>query len=330
MRHPRALGCQRRLVPHDWSIDTEFRSQATNRPQRDQSIAKLAANQKHLVRWEQLRGVGLSPNGIEYRTRSGRLFRVHRGVYALHPPPYAPHQRWLAAVLACGPGSLLSDWPAAALWGFLESPPLTAHVTNTTGRGRGYDGIVLHRRSIDPRDATRRHGIPCTSPARLIVDLAPTTTLTQLEDLLLATDAAQLLKRRRLDELLDERQGQPGTAKIRTMISGDPVLTRSRNERRVLGICREFAVPPPQVNHRIELGERTFYADFCWPELHLIVEADSWRWHGGRTANERDRDRDQLLSVAGWQVVHFTRDQIVHKRAQTGHRLRALTQEAMP
>lgn len=107
------------------------------------------------------------------------------------------------------------------------------------------------------------------------------------------------------------------------------MLTRAKNERRVLAICREFGVRLPVVNHRIELGERTFFADFCWPEFRLIVEADSWRWHGGRTANESDRDRDQLLSVAGWQVVHFTRDQIVHKRAQTGHRLVALTRKAM-
>jgi len=315
-------------VAGDSSAVTPYGSQVANRRERDRLLAVLAARQKQLLSWEQLRRAGFSKNGIERRTQSGRLFRLHRGIYALHPPPYGPHQRWLAAVLACGPGSMLSDWPAAGLWGFIEDPPLIAHVTNGTGRGRGHRQIAVHQRRVDPRDATRRHGIPCTSPARLIVDLAATASPSRLEEVLLAADARRLLNHRRLEDLLDERRGQPGTRKLLRLISDDPVLIRNRNEGRMLSICREFRVPRPLVNHRIDLGERTFYADFCWPELHLIVEADSWRWHGGRMANERDRDRDQLLAMAGWRVVHFTRDQIASKRGQTGRRLLALTQEA--
>ncbi|MEO7197474.1 MAG: DUF559 domain-containing protein [Solirubrobacterales bacterium] len=85
-------------------------------------------------------------------------------------------------------------------------------------------------------------------------------------------------------------------------------------------------MPIPQANYRIEVSGRTFYADFCWPELRLIVEADSWRWHGGRSASESDANRDQLLSIAGWKVVHFTRDQIMAHPRLTGERLEALIQ----
>jgi very-short-patch-repair endonuclease len=93
----------------------------------------------------------------------------------------------------------------------------------------------------------------------------------------------------------------------------------------MFSICREFGIPRPGTQHRIDVGGRTFFADFCWPEIGLVVEFDSWRWHGGRTKFEYDADRDQLLRIAGWDVVRFTRDQVVHQRVQTGNRLVALT-----
>lgn len=95
----------------------------------------------------------------------------------------------------------------------------------------------------------------------------------------------------------------------------------------MFSICRQFGVARPLTNHRIELSNRRYYADFCWPELGLIVEADSWRWHGGRLATERDRERDQLLAIAGWRVVHFTRAQIL-AREECGRRVAALTSAA--
>lgn len=98
----------------------------------------------------------------------------------------------------------------------------------------------------------------------------------------------------------------------------------------MLRICRRAGVETPLTNHPIRVGARTFYADFCWPARRLIVEADSWRWHGGRLANESDADRDQLLSTAGWRVVHFTRDQIHTRAAECERRIVELTLGAQP
>jgi hypothetical protein len=173
-------------------------------------------------------------------------------------------------------------------------------------------------------------GIPCTSAARTLIDVAPLLPLDDLEEALIAADSLRILNRRRMDELLGEHFGRPGVALLASLVADDPVEVRHRNETRVLSICREFGVERPLVNHRIEAGGRTFYADFCWPDLKLIVEADGWRWHGGRSANEGDRDRDQLLAIAGWLVIHFTRDQIVRHREQTGNRLVALTAAYAP
>lgn len=308
----------------DWSSGSDMRQLRTNRS-RDAAILGIASGQRQLIRAEQLVGLGLSRSGITHRRRAGRLFIVLRSVYATHPPPYDRFQRWLAAAYGCGPGSIVSDFPAAALLGMLERPPQSVHVTNSSGAGRGLRGVVVHRRAVDRRDRWVRHGIPCSSPARTLVDLAPAVPLEALEDLLMAADAARILDRRRLDELLTERRGQPGTRRLLHLVSDDPAETRSVNERRVMAICRQFGVTRPLVNHRVHVGGRTFYADFCWPELRLVVEADSWRWHGGRLAGESDADRDQLLAVAGWRVVHFTRDQIMLGAERTGRRLVALT-----
>lgn len=255
-----------------------------------------------------------------------QLHRLHPTVYALHPPPYSLQQLWLAAVYAGGPASFLSDLCAACHLGIWDgAPPLTAHITNESGRGRTLRGITVHRRSAERRDILIVKGIPCTSPARTVVDCAAALGEDPLEDLLLAADAKRSLNRRRLEELVAERAGQPGIGRLRRLITDDPVETRSKNERRMRAICRRHGISPPIANHPVEAGGRAFVADFCWPELRLIVEADSWRWHGGRGATEQDTDRGQLLAIAGWRVVHFTRDQIKRHPGEVGRRLLALT-----
>ena len=314
----------------EWSRRHESRDSGTIRERREVQVRRSAARQRQLVRRDQLLSAGFTRNAVSQRVAVGTLFLVHRGVYALHSPPYTHEQGWLAAVYAGGPATLLSHWSAAALLGLTDAVPPLAAITNLTGRARGYPGIELHCACVHPRDRVGREGIPCTSAARTIVDVAPVANPCQLEGLILAADSLRLLNRARLAALLEERRGRAGTRKILSLIRDDPVDTRSESERRILSICREFGVPPPLVNHPVEVAGRTFCADLCWPELRLIVEVDSWRWHGARGAMEKDADRDQLLSVAGWRVVHFTRDQARLSRAETGRRLAALTAARTP
>lgn len=93
----------------------------------------------------------------------------------------------------------------------------------------------------------------------------------------------------------------------------------------MLRLCRRYGIAEPQAQYEIETAGRRFRADFCWPDLRLIVECDSWRWHGGKLKTESDRERDQLLTIAGWIVVHFTRNQIKLEPERTGRKLLALT-----
>jgi predicted transcriptional regulator of viral defense system len=309
-----------------WFETRDISVKGTIGSDRELLVGRIASPQRHLIRLDQLHAAGLSRNTVSDWVRAGRLHRLHRGVFALHPPPYDRRQQLLAAVYACGPASAVSHLCAAALLSLVDDHPALIDVAVPTQRGRKLPGINAHRLPLPAHDRAAVGGIPCTSAARTLIDIAPLLDDDALEDALITADSLRILNRRRLDELIAERCGRPGLARLAALISDDPVEARSRNERRMLSICREFNIPRPLVNHRIEADGRTFYADFCWPELRLIVEADSWRWHGGRSANESDRDRDQLLMMAGWRIVHFTRDQIVHRRAETGNRLVALTQ----
>ncbi len=258
--------------------------------------------------------------------KSGRLYLVYPRVFAIHPRPYSPPQRRLAATYTGGPLSMISDQTAAVHLKLTEDHPPAIHLTVTGAKlqtGARPDHPPPRDRSARPL-ARRRH--PLHLRRATIIDCAHAVGLEGTEQLIMAADSKRSLNRRRLEELVAEHRGRPGIAHVRALITDDPPKLRSENERRLFSICREFRVPVPAD----ELPDptsasRTFYADFCWPDLRLIVEADSWRWHGGRLAGERDRDRDQILSIAGWHVVHFTRDQIKLDRGRTGRRLVALT-----
>jgi predicted transcriptional regulator of viral defense system len=152
----------------------------------DRAIARLAANQHGVVSVDQLRAIGLDLDAISYRVRVGWLYRVHRGVYAVGHPHLTVEGRWMAAVLACGQGAVLSHRSAAALWGMLPSQPGFPEVT-VPGHGgrRRREGIRLHRSiSLYPAHATLRLGIPVTTPARTLADLRRCATPDELREAL--------------------------------------------------------------------------------------------------------------------------------------------------
>lgn len=326
MSHARVFGCHGDVVAGESAFSGAGVPLAQSRGhQLSRGVERLLRRQKQLVRLEQLVDIGLTASGVRKRVNRHALHRIHDGVFAAHPPPYSRHQRWLAATYSCGGPSFISDVTSVEALGLTEERWPAIHVTKPSGSTRGPRGITVHRRAVDPRDVIAAHGIPCTSAARTIVDCAAMLDAEALEDILMAADSRGILNRPRLDELTEAHRGCRGMRTLTSLVTDEPVDVRSVNERRMLRICRRAGVEQPLTNYRIDVGDRTFYADFCWPALGLIVEADSWRWHGGRQASESDADRDQLLSTAGWRLVHFTRDQIHGRAEETERRIVELT-----
>jgi hypothetical protein len=258
-------------------------------------LADRARRQHSVVSGAQLHEMGFDDAAIRRRVLSGRLHRLHRGVYAVGHTVLNRHGRYLAATMACGRGAVLSHRSAAALWGIrpTDAARIDVTVSHTSGF-RSTAAIVVHR-SRRPIEATTRDGIAVTTPGQTLADLATALPRRALEK---AAEQAEAL---RLDMSIPA--GHPGETRLREAMAHDlGSTTRSPLEDAFLELCDAHGIPRPRVNTIVEGYE----VDFCWPEERLIVETDGRAHHGTRAAFERDRARDARLTVLGWRVLRFT------------------------
>lgn len=278
----------------------------------DRLIAGLAARQRGVVSRAQLVAARIHTDAIKTRVRSGRLHPVHRGVYLVGHSALVPGARELAAVFACGTGSVVSHLSAAHLLKLFPYPATPRPVDVTVaGRERTRRaGIRIHCvESIDARDTRTLHGIPITTPARTLLDLAPVLPPYLLERAIAEAQVRRLVRKRDLIDQLDRNRGRRGTRALREVLvlEGGPAFTRSKAERRMLRLLRASGLPLPHVNAKLEGYE----VDFLWREQRLVVEVDSFRFHSPRARFERDRERDATVAAAGYTVIRVTWRQLV-------------------
>ncbi|MFL5865422.1 MAG: type IV toxin-antitoxin system AbiEi family antitoxin domain-containing protein, partial [Solirubrobacteraceae bacterium] len=176
----------------------------------------MADAQHGVITRGQLSAVGLTRALIDHAVARGRLIPMHRGVYAVARrslPPLAPY---LAAVLAVGDGTFLSHHTAAGVWGLRPASPGDVDVT-VVGRdaGRRRAGIHVHRcASIDPRDTTRRHNIPITSPALTLLNITPGLGARDLERTFDAALKGRIVTRAAVAETVARNPQRPGAARL--------------------------------------------------------------------------------------------------------------------
>jgi very-short-patch-repair endonuclease len=285
----------------------------------DHAVAALAARRHGVIRRSELNALGLDDRAIGRRVRAGRLHRVYRGVYAEGHPRLTPQGGFLAAVVACGHGAVLSHSSAAALWGVLPEggPRVDVTVPRSSGRSRR-GAMIVHRSPLGTHEVTRKEGIPVTTPTRTMLDLAAVVSRRELER---AMDEAAYL---RLDlGGLEPRRGRRGGAAISRVLAehrAGATRTRSELEERVLALCRRAALHAPEVNAKVE----GFTVDFAWRAQQLILETDGWQAHGTRAAFERDRRRDADLTIAGWRVLRVTWARVTREPQAVAAQLSAL------
>ena len=166
----------------------------------------------------------------------------------------------------------------------------------------------VHRATLHPADITRRHGIPTTSAARTILDLAASEPL-EAERALNEARIARLVSDPSLNEQFSRYPRHRGTAALKEATRTEPAFTRSEAERRAVDLIRRAGLPAPEVNQRVEGYE----VDLVWRDHNLIVEIDGYTFHSTRRAFERDRRRDQALVAAGWRVVRVTWRQLTER-----------------
>jgi very-short-patch-repair endonuclease len=238
----------------------------------------------------------------------GVLHVVHRGVYAPGHCLLTAEGRWMAAVLVCGSGAVLSHRSAGRLWRVLPSAAGWTEVTMPEG-WRPRPGITRHR-SLLPADETAVvDGIPVTSVSRTLLDLAAVLSRRQLERALNEAEVLELTDRLSLPDLLERYPRRRGSAALRALLGDGEALrgiTRSELEERFVSFIDAHGLPRPRLNADLAVRGRFFEVDCLWHEQRLIVELDGRASHGTGRAFERDRERDRLLLAEGWRVIRIT------------------------
>jgi very-short-patch-repair endonuclease len=279
-----------------------------SRSDRNSAIWQLVRRQHGVITRSQLLELGLSKAAIAHRLRTGRLHRLHRGVYVIGGRKVDCLARWMAAVLACGRDAVLSHHSAAELWGIRRPRGGRLEVSVGERMRRRPPGIHVHRRSGLSRVDRRLHrGIPVTSPARTLVDLAGGLQRAGLESAVNEADRLDLIHPEQLRRELDAVKGQHGIGRLRELLNRRSFrLTDSELERRFLALVRFARLPMPETRQVVS----GFRVDFFWPDLGLVVETDGLRYHRTPAQQARDRRRDQAHTAAGLAVLRFTNAQI--------------------
>jgi hypothetical protein len=262
----------------------------------------------------QLRELGLSETGTHKRAASGRLHRIHHGVYALVPPPLLTAAgRRLAAVFACGPRAALSHRSAAGLHGLRRNSRAKTEVIVPGRATRRHAGIQVHRSiRLDPaHDVTAVDAIPVTTVARTLLDLAAVVPRRALERALDQAEILRVFDLNALRDQIDRNPGHPGAGRLRATLDqhdAGTTPTWSEFEERLYVVLDAAGLPRPEVNAHVILpdGGPVIRPDFVWRAAKLAVEADGYKTHGTRAAFETDRERDQRLHAGGWRPLRIT------------------------
>jgi Transcriptional regulator, AbiEi antitoxin len=274
------------------------------------ALAEMARKQHGVVSIRQLEGpLGFSGRSVARAVAAGRLHRIHRGVYAVGHKNLSRRGECLAAVLGVGPGALLSYYSAGWLWGIWRGSPEPFEVTAFVPRHHPPPRKVVRHRARNLVDADRAivDGIPVTSVARTLLDLAWKLSGDQLRRVLDRVEELELLDLGAIEAVIERNRGHHGARRLRHALAiyQPAVFTRSEFERRFVDHLVDSGLPRPATGWN-EVGHEI---DVYWPEVGFGVELDTYETHGTREAFERDHDRDLDFALADIETVRVSERQ---------------------
>jgi very-short-patch-repair endonuclease len=259
----------------------------------DAVIARHAVRQWGHVTRAQLVEAGLAPSSVDGRMRTGALIRVHAGVYAVAYRRVEPVARAMAAVLAAGPGTVLSHDSALALWDLRRWPSDPEVIAPHHVRR---PGIHAHRSTtLTDAQHTVQLGVPTTRVARALHDMRRRLTARQLTRL--TNDA-------RLRRLINGEDAQ-------RLLGHDRNPTRSGLEDGFQRWLQRHRLPQPEINATVAGHE----VDALYRAQRLIVELDDYGTHGDLATFQSDRDRDFAHLELGYETIRLTRARLTDETA---------------
>jgi predicted transcriptional regulator of viral defense system len=284
--------------------------------QLQQALAAKATAQHGVIARRQLLELGLTRHHVETMLDTRRLHRVHRGVYAVGHRALSTRGRWMAAVLACGLGALLSHRSCAALAGVRQTAIAYVEVIVPSRRGQiaGVRAYVSQR--IEPQDRHEIDGIPCTSLARTLLDLATVLPRRGLERVCDEAAVQEIFDLRAVNDVLARSHGCRGAAKLQAVLHEHAIgttRTRSDLEELALAVLDGFAIPRAVNNVRVFCRDGVMpEVDFLWRAQRLVLEVDGGRYHSSPRQIARDRRKEADLVRAGYRVLRASEWQLEH------------------
>jgi hypothetical protein len=287
-------------------------------------VAQVAASQWSILSVDELLECGLTRHQIARRRSRATLHRIYRSVYAVGHSALSMQGRFLAAVKACGRAAVLSHYSAAALWRMVKWDDRFPEVTVAGEGTRSHRGIRIHRtRRLESADIRTCDGIPATSPARTVLDLAGRLPERALRRLTRNAISERVLTVNELLDVLDRHPRRRGSRKLRRILAGTAPPTRSVLEDRAHDLLVANGLRPPCVNVGMTVEGMWVIPDFRWPVERVIVEADGAAWHDHKLAREDDARRQALLEAHGEAVLRITWADVVERPDETVRRVRA-------
>lgn len=260
----------------------------------------MASRAHGVVTRAELVGAGISAKEIRQRLDTGSLIAVFGGVYRVGHRAPSVEAHYLAAVKACGDGAVLSGRAAAFLWGLLKGSPPAPEVTAPTERC--VKGVKSSRARRAKRESTVWRGIPITTVARTLVDLAAVLDEAELARACHEAGVRHNTTPKHVEAVLARCPNTKGAGRLRAVLGGEVRVTLSKLEEGFLERLRAVGLPMP-VTNRPAGGRRV---DCRWPEHRLTVELDSYRYHHSRHAWENDRRREREAYARGDQFRRYT------------------------
>jgi very-short-patch-repair endonuclease len=271
-------------------------------------ISQLAEQQQGNVARQQLLALGASDDAIDHRITTGELIPRYAGVYAIGHREMGPIPIAAAVVLACGDDAVLSHDSAAALWGFGRWPTRQEVIAPHQRRRKG---IVSHRSTtLTPDDITVHYGIPVTTPARTICDIAPRRTDDELLEAVDDARASGYLGPTALKDVIGRCR------RLSRLVDPDSGPTRSKLERAFKRFAKKYDLPP----YRLNVWLHGYEVDVVFDAEKLIVELDGWIFHRGRKSHDENRERDTHLKDHGYDTIRITSKRLGEREAARLHR----------
>lgn len=267
-------------------------------------------------RWELLHN-GFDEARIDGWLRNGRLVQVLNGVYSFGRDVDTRPSVLRAALIAAGPGSLITGRSACEEWGLVDFAeamiPTQVQIAVTVGQRRSLFGtspamvntrIQIVRRDFQVSEILARRGLPVVNPALSLIDLAAGTSERELRFAYLEACRLKRFDLRDVNYCFDRMVGRRGAAILRPLLElWVPELSRTKSVlegRFILDWPRDL--PMPLVNVKVHGWE----VDFFWPELKFVLEMDGGAFHSDPIARERDRIKTRSLESKGLKVKRVT------------------------